>query len=297
MHEDASRPLAISQPAADAIPADDARAAAALAAGAGRRLMELRARAAADATGSLAATLGRDGDALAHGWIAGMLREARPADALLSEETEASVRDAEQARRLGAARVWIVDPLDGTREFAERRADGAWRDDFAVHVALWTRDRGLAAGAVALPARDLVLDTASPPAPPGDADAVLGGRRPLRLAVSRTRPPDMAAALGRRPGVELVPMGSTGAKVAAVILGDADAYLHAGGQYEWDNAAPVAVARAAGLAATRLDGSPVPYNQPDPWSPDLLVCHPALLAHLRRLLAEAAPDAIPGESP
>src|SRR5690606_13676774 len=185
-----------------------------------------------------------------------------------------------------AGRVWIIDPLDGTREFAERTAPaapaGAWRDDFAVHVALWERAVGLTTGAVALPARGQVrttADAAVPDAavPDGRADAVLAGERPLRLAASRSRPPAFVAELAARDDVELVPMGSAGVKVLAVADGSADAYVHGGGQYEWDSAAPVAVARSRGLVCTRLDGSPLEYNRESPWLPDLFVCPPALV--------------------
>jgi 3'(2'), 5'-bisphosphate nucleotidase len=233
--------------------------------------------------------LGAAGDAAAQAWLAGALAEYRPGDAVLSEEAR------DDAGRLSAARVWIVDPLDGTREFAEIDPDGTRRTDFAVHVALWERGRGLVAGAVSLPGRDRVLDSAtvSPVADAG-ARAVLAGERPLRIAVSRTRPPAVIGRLAGRDDVELVPMGSNGVKVIAVVEGTVDAYVHAGGQYEWDSAAPVAVARAAGLVATRLDGSAIGYNKPDPWSPDLVVCHRALVAHVHRLLAEAGPDDAPG---
>jgi 3'(2'), 5'-bisphosphate nucleotidase len=184
--------------------------------------------------------------------------------------------------------VWIIDPLDGTREFAERHADGPlvgqWRDDFAVHIALWVRGAGFAAGAVALPARGQVLTTADAPAPEHDSTAVLSGSRPLRIAASRSRPPAFVAALAERGDVELVPMGSAGVKVMAVADGTVDAYVHGGGQYEWDSAAPVAVARSRGLVCTRLDGSELEYNRESPWLPDLFVCPPALAAHVRALL-------------
>jgi 3'(2'), 5'-bisphosphate nucleotidase len=268
---------------------DDVRLAAALAEGAGRVLVALRARA---GTGDLpldGRALGAAGDAAAQAWLAAALAEHRPADAILSEEAE------QDPARLAAARVWIIDPLDGTREFAEIDPDGSRRTDFAVHVALWDRERGLVAGAVALPGRGQVFHTGSvPPATADAARAVLAGDRPVRIAASRTRPPAVVGRLAVRDDVELVPMGSNGVKVIAVVEGAVDAYIHAGGQYEWDSAAPVAVAHAAGLVATRLDGSPIEYNKPDPWSPDLLVCHAALVAHVRRLLAEAGPDDAPG---
>jgi 3'(2'), 5'-bisphosphate nucleotidase len=253
--------------------ADDTRLAASLAAGAGRILLDLRDRAGRDGIPFDGPELGRAGDAAAQAWLAAALRDARPQDAVLSEEGE---RD---DGRLAAQRVWIVDPLDGTREFAECDADAVRRTDFAVHVALWVRGRGLTAGAVGLPARNRVLDTdsiTSMPAPPAAAR--------LRIAVSRTRPPAIAQRLAERDDVELVGFGSVGVKVVAVLDGEADAYVHAGGQYEWDSAAPVAVARAAGLVATRLNGSPLDWNRPDPWQPDLFVCQPAVEARLRALL-------------
>lgn len=202
--------------------------------------------------------LGAVADRESHALLAGGLARLRPDDVLLSEE------GADPARRCAAHRVWIVDPLDGTREFVEQI-----RWDWAVHVALWAAG-DLVAGAVALPAAGVTYGTAepvtTPPAGPG----------PIRLAVSRTRPPAFAEALAAELGADLVPMGSAGAKCASVWRGEADAYVHAGGQYEWDSAAPVAVARAAGLHASRIDGGPLEYNRPDPLLPDLLVCRPEL---------------------
>jgi 3'(2'), 5'-bisphosphate nucleotidase len=263
--------------------ADDATLAATLAAGAGAVLTALRDRAGTGEVPLEGPDLGKAGDAAAQAWLAASLAACRPDDAVLSEEAE---RD---DARLAAERVWIIDPLDGTREFAERDGDGSRRWDFAVHVALWTRDDGLVAGAVALPARGEVLVSATvQPAGPERCHAVLDGTRPLRIAVSRTRPPAIVQPLAERPDVKLVPLGSNGVKVAAVVDGTVDAYVHAGGQFEWDSAAPVAVARAAGLVATRLDGSALVYNRPDPWSPDLLVCHPAIEARLRALVGPEA---------
>ena len=184
-----------------------------------------------------------------------LLREDHDGDGVLSEE---SVDD---ASRLQADRVWIIDPLDGTREFTEQG-----RTDWAVHVALWTRSDGLVAGAVALPAQGRVLSTVSPPPTPVAQD-----RRP-RIVVSRTRPPAVAHRVAEALGGELVGMGSAGAKAMAVVDGAVDAYVHSGGQYEWDSAAPVAVAVAAGLHVSRIDGSPLEYNRRDPWLPDLVVC-------------------------
>jgi 3'(2'), 5'-bisphosphate nucleotidase len=191
------------------------------------------------------------------------LQRVRPADAVLSEE------GADDLVRLAAERVWIVDPLDGTREFGE-----VGRTDWAVHVALWERGE-LTAGAVGLPAQGKVLSTATPPVSGGRAAD--SGSGPIRLLVSRSRPPEFVQRLAEHLGAELVPMGSAGAKAAAVITGEADAYVHSGGQYEWDSAAPVAVARAAGLHTSRIDGSPLVYNQADPSVPDILIS-PATLA-------------------
>jgi 3'(2'), 5'-bisphosphate nucleotidase len=183
------------------------------------------------------------------------LAKARPDDAVLSEE------GADDPVRLRSSRVWIVDPLDGTREFSELD-----REDWAVHVALW-QDGELVAGAVALPAQGITLATPTVPAPPA-APAV------PRIVVSRTRPPEVALQVRDALGGVMVEMGSAGAKVASVVQGLADVYVHAGGQYEWDSAAPVAVARAAGLYTSRIDGSPLQYNRPDPKLPDVVVCRP-----------------------
>jgi len=270
----------------------DGELAVALAEGAGAVLRGLRADVDAAGGGFVAAELKDAGDAAGQAWLAAALAHARPDDAVLSEEAK------DVGSRATADRVWIIDPLDGTREFAERFADddraGEWRDDFAVHVALWERAAGrpdgLAAGAVGLPARDAVPSTAAPGAGRSDADAVLAGRRPLRIAASRSRPPEFVRALAERSDVELVPMGSAGVKVVSVVDGTVDAYVHAGGQYEWDSAAPVAVALAAGLECTRLDGTPLVYNRQDPWLPDLFVCHPALAARLRAALTAVGVD-------
>ncbi|MGR6966241.1 inositol monophosphatase family protein [Geodermatophilus sp. URMC 61] len=216
--------------------------------------------------------LGDAGDAAAQAAITGVLTEQRPDDAVFSEEA------VDDRRRLTADRVWIVDPLDGTREYGE-----APRPDWAVHVALWAAGE-LTAAAVALPALREVLVTDPPPvvSPPAHG-------RP-RIAVSRTRPPEVAATAAAALDAELVPMGSAGWKVTAVVRGEADAYVHAGGMYQWDSAAPVAVAQAAGLTAVRLDGSPLRYNAPDPSLPDLLVCRPHLA---ERLLAAVRPGSQP----
>jgi 3'(2'), 5'-bisphosphate nucleotidase len=190
---------------------------------------------------------------------------------VLSEE------GADNPARLGARRVWIVDPLDGTREFGE-----PGRSDWAVHVALW-EDGDLTAGAVALPAQGTVLSTAEPP-PPLPEDVASTPR--LRIVVSRSRPPGFVRDISGPINAELVPLGSAGAKVAAVICGEVDAYVHGGGFYEWDTAAPVAVARAAGLHASRIDGSALAYNQPDLLMPDILVCRPAVAGILLRAIRE-----------
>jgi 3'(2'), 5'-bisphosphate nucleotidase len=204
--------------------------------------------------------LGDAGDAAAQDAILAVLSEARPDDAVFSEEA------VDDRRRLTADRVWIVDPLDGTREYD----DG--RHDWAVHVALWA-DGELAAAAVALPALgEVLLTDPAVPVPQGVPAA-----RP-RIAVSRTRPPAEADAVAAALDGDLVPLGSAGYKTVAVARGEVDAYVHAGGMYQWDSAAPVAIARAAGLLTCRLDGTPLVYNDPDPWLPDLVVC--------RRELAE-----------
>jgi len=211
------------------------------------------------------------GDRQAHEYLMAELSRRRTGDAVLSEEGEHRGSDRENAKR-----VWIVDPLDGTREYGE-----PGRTDWAVHVALW--DSGeLVAGAVALPARDLVLSTLTRSSGAVPAD---GG---IRIVTSRTRPPGFVAEVAGMVDGHLVPMGSAGAKVAAIVCGEADAYIHAGGQYEWDSAAPVAVAVAAGLHASRIDGSPLRYNQTDPKLPDLLVCRAHLADRLLAAIASAA---------
>jgi 3'(2'), 5'-bisphosphate nucleotidase len=202
-------------------------------------------------------TLGKEGDQLSHRLIMERLAARFPADRIRSEEADQSEHLASES-----GRVWIVDPLDGTREFSEGR------EDWAVHVALAV-DGEPRVGAVALPAMGVVLGTGDPPVLAAPASVP-------RLVVSRTRPPDFIPSIAERLGAVTVAMGSAGAKIAAVIRGQAEIYVHAGGQYEWDSAAPVAVALASGLHASRLDGSPLRYSQPDPWMPDLVVCHPTL---------------------
>jgi 3'(2'), 5'-bisphosphate nucleotidase len=219
------------------------------------------------------------GDKRSHDLITTMLARWRPGDAVLSEE---GVRD--DPARLDAERVWIVDPLDGTREFGELD-----RVDWAVHIGLWARGSSapsrLSAAAVALPAQHRVFGTDFPPGyPPMSASAGAAGGQ-LRIAASRTRPPAFLERICAELGATTVPMGSAGAKIVAVVTGEVDAYVHAGGQYEWDSAAPVAVATATGLHASRIDGSALEYNQADPKLPDLVVCRkdlaPRLLAALR----------------
>jgi 3'(2'), 5'-bisphosphate nucleotidase len=239
---------------------DDDDLAARIAEEAGRVLVELReAMGLDDARG-----LGAEGDRRSNELIMAALREARPGDAVLSEEGEDG---AGRPDRAGATRVWVIDPLDGTREYSEGR------DDFAVHVALVVDGLPMV-GAVALPGQGAVLVSGLR----RSRARTLAPRRegPLRIVVSRTRPPLEAERVATRLGAELVPMGSAGAKTAAVLLGTADAYVHSGGQYEWDSAAPVAVAHSYGAFAARLDGTPLTYNHPDPWLPDLLVCRPEL---------------------
>ncbi len=202
--------------------------------------------------------LGDAGDAAAQQAISAVLAAERPDDAVLSEEA------ADDERRLTADRVWIIDPLDGTREYGE-----AGRTDWAVHVALWA-DGELSSSAVALPGLGEVVVTEPAPALPARADG------PVRIAVSRTRPPAEAEDVARALDGELVPMGSAGYKVLAVVRGEVDAYVHAGGMYQWDSAAPVAVARAAGLATSRIDGAPLVYNAARLSLPDLVVCRPEM---------------------
>jgi len=228
----------------------DVRLAERLATEAGEILLGLR------SSGLTGKELGKAGDEGANGYLMRALRAARPDDGLLSEETECD------GARLAKSRVWIIDPLDGTREYGEARSD------WAVHVALAIN--GVATvGAVALPALGMTLTSGAPkPLAPTNS--------PLRMLVSRTRPAAEAVAVAEGLGAELLPMGSAGAKAMAVVRGEADIYLHTGGQYEWDNCAPVAVAQAAGLHVSRADGSPLVYNQENTYLPDLLICRPEL---------------------
>jgi len=319
------------------VTADDHTLAHELAEMAGLRLLDLRAR------GGEPDVLRKAGDRLSHEFLTRELTARRPGDVVLSEE------GADNAARLGADRVWIVDPLDGTREFGE-----PGRTDWAVHVALWDRSVGeggdLTAGAVALPAQDRVLSTAAGQRHQWSIDAVIatsmdhscrnatpanvtddeisaaaadgsavtetdemagadgvartsaasendvagagedssarGASGRLRIVVSRTRAPQLVRNISDLIGADLVPMGSAGAKVAAVIGGEVDAYVHGGGFYEWDTAAPVAVARAAGFHASRIDGSALAYNQADLLMPDILVCRPAVAGVLLSAIRE-----------
>lgn len=228
---------------------DDAALAAHLAQEAGRLLREVQA-----GSGLAGKALGDAGDAAANRFLCDAIRTARPQDGLLSEEEK------DNPARLSQSRVWIVDPVDGTREYSEARSD------WAVHVALAV-DGVPVTGAVALPGLDggVVLRSDQP--------------RPLqpmaqspRFLVSRTRPPRIAEAVAAALGGDLVAMGSAGAKAMAVVRGEAEVYLHAGGQYEWDSCAPVAVALAHGLHASRIDGTPLVYNRADTYMPDLLIC-------------------------
>jgi 3'(2'), 5'-bisphosphate nucleotidase len=227
----------------------DAELAAHLAACAGRLLIEVRASGMFEGK-----ALGKAGDQVANQFLVHALRAARPGDGLLSEES----KDTDE--RLAKSRVWIVDPVDGTREYGEERAD------WAVHVGLAV-DGVAAIGAVALPGLEggIVVRSDRPGALPQRSG-------PPRLLVSRTRPAAEALAVARTLGGELVEMGSAGAKAMAVVLGQAEIYLHSGGQFEWDSCAPVAVARAHGLHTSRIDGSPLVYNRRDTYMPDLLIC-------------------------
>jgi 3'(2'), 5'-bisphosphate nucleotidase len=241
--------LALPEPP-DEVAADDDLLSAWTATVAGERLEDLRGQ------GLEGRALKDAGDALGHRILMTLLARYRPDDAVLSEEGK------DDKARLTSNRVWIVDPLDGTREYSEPP-----RDDWAVHVALW-RDGDLVAGAVAQPGMSTTFSTADPPVVPPRT-----GARP-RIAVSRTRPPDFVHALAESIDADLVAMGSAGAKVISVVRDVTDIYVHAGGQYEWDSAAPVVVARAAGLFASRADGASLAYNQDEVWLPDLLVCRP-----------------------
>lgn len=242
--------------------AEDAALASALATGAGDLLVRLR------GSGLEGDDLRHAGDRQSNDFLLAALTTHRPDDSVLSEEA------VDDRTRLQADRVWIVDPLDGTREFGL-----PGRADWAVHVALWERGREITAAAVALPAQGRVYSTVDATSPGATLRA-----QPIIL-VSDSRPPAFAPALAEAVGGRVQSMGSAGAKAMAVRQGDADAYVHAGGQREWDSAAPVGVLLAAGFHATRLDGSPLRYNQPDPYLPDLLLCRTELGAPLLAALA------------
>jgi len=251
----------------------DARLAADLAQRAGAVLLDLRTR-----SGLTGRDLGKRGDADSNVFLLQELAAARPDDAVLSEES------ADSPARLSANRVWIIDPLDGTREYGL-----PGRDDWAVHVALWERGAGIAAAGI----------TAAAVAQPGlgvvyASDSTQSGRSErdrLCFLVSDSRPPQWAIPVADRLRADLTPMGSAGAKAMAVVRGDADAYLHGGGQWEWDSAAPVGVAQSAGLHASRIDGRPLQYNSAHPYLPDLLICRADLAEPLLRAIAAVAEPA------
>lgn len=245
---------------------NDVKFAVALAGGAGAVLERVRAE--ASGRGIDGSELKDLGDRAAQDYLAAELSRWRPDDAVLSEEAD------DDGARVERGRVWIIDPLDGTREYSEHRGD------WAVHVALWEAGE-LSAGAVALPGLGAVLDSGPADVAPGETPG-----QGIRIAVSRTRAPAIVDRVARQLGATLLPMGSAGYKICAVIRGEADAYLHAGGQYEWDSAAPVAVARARGLHASRIDGTELRYNQRDPYLPDLLVCKPYLAQRILDIIAE-----------
>ena len=239
----------------------DEALAARLASAAGEILLALQAH--GDLDGK---ALGQAGDAAANAMLCRELRAARPDDGLLSEEEK------DNEARCDQRRVWIVDPLDGTREYGEGRSD------WAVHVAL-AIDGVAAVGAVALPGLGITLTSGAPlPLRPANT--------PPKMLVSRTRPAAEAVHVAEALGADLLPMGSAGAKAMAVVRGDADIYLHTGGQYEWDNCAPVAVAAAAGLHVSRADGSPLRYNNSNPYLPDLLICRKDVAEQALRYAAE-----------
>lgn len=247
----------VSDPDDVATPADH-RLAETLATEAGELLVAVR----RDLAGWPPSVLGAEADRAANRYLLDALSRERPGDPVLSEEEFEHPGAID--RRLTSRRAWIVDPLDGTREYSNPP-----RTDWAVHVALAV-DGIPVVGAVALPALGVTYSTAAPPPPPPPHDG------PMRIVVSRTRPPAQARFLAERIGAQLLPLGSAGAKAMAVVRGEADAYLHAGGQHEWDSCAPVAVASAAGLWCSRIDGSPLRYNRADTWLPDLVIARPEL---------------------
>lgn len=242
----------------------DDHLAARIAEAAGEILLSLRGE------GRLTGTdLGKAGDEAANAMLIRELKAARPNDAILSEEEKDS------ADRLEYSRVWIIDPLDGTREYGEGRSD------WAVHVAL-AIDGAPVIGAVALPALGVVLNSAAPP-------LLSSVSTPPKMLISRTRPAAEAIYVAEKLGADLLPMGSAGAKAMAVVRGEAEIYLHTGGQFEWDNCAPAAVALAAGLHVSRVDGSPLRYNNRDTYLPDLLICRQEYADDVLRLAAGYSP--------
>ena len=251
----------------------DARLAARLATEAGHLLVRVRDE--LTRAGAPAWQVMDTGDLASHRFIAQALADSRPDDAVLSEE------GLEDPRRFVTDRVWIVDPLDGTSEFGE---DG--RHDWAVHIALWDADH-LAAGAVSIPVLGVTFCTDPPPVIP------VSSRTRVRLVTSRTRNPYVAVLVARALGAEAVRLGSAGAKAMAVVSGEADIYVHDGGMYQWDSAAPAAVAQAAGLHVSRIDGSPMVFNEPDPWLPDLLICRPELAEPALKALRDGHRNAWP----
>ena len=254
------------------LPAEtDAQLAARLAVEAGHLLVEVRDE--LTRAGAPAWQVMDTGDLVSHRFIVKALADARPSDAVLSEE------GLEDPRRFVTDRVWIVDPLDGTSEFGE---DG--RDDWAVHVALWNADH-FAAGAVSIPALGMVFGTDPPPVVPASA------RTRPRLVTSRSRNPYVAVIVARALNADAVRLGSAGAKAMAVVSGEADIYVHDGGMYQWDSAAPAAVALAAGLHVSRIDGTPMVFNDADPWLPDLLICRPELAEPVLEALRQGRREA------
>lgn len=250
---------------------EDAELARTVAQGAGQLLLELR-----ESYGEIepddkerANALRKEGDRASHEYIAAALSAARPDDAVLSEE------GADSDVRLSASRVWIVDPLDGTYEYGQNRAD------FAVHIVLWNTEgqARLEAGVVDLPAQGLTRSVL-------DLDPQLGElptNRPIRIVASRSRPPatlaqtvhhlsgSLSEAGITHEGVEVVDVGSVGAKVNEILSGRAEAYIHDTGFYEWDVAAPLNVAHHYGLHAEHIDGQPVVFNQMPPYVNNLVV--------------------------
>ncbi len=251
-----------------AVTHDDHLEAARIATAAGELLLSIRDE--LTSRGADSQELKDEGDQRSHDFIMEELRRVRPDDAILSEEGK------DDLARLDAARIWIVDPVDGTREFSEPP-----RTDWAVHVAMVV-DGTPVVGAVALPALGVTLSTADPVSMPEE------GATPPRMIVSRSRPPAAATVVAGQLGADLVEMGSAGAKAMSVVRGESEMYAHSGGQYEWDSCAPVAVALAAGLHCSRIDGSELTYNHENPYLPDLLICRPEYATAALEALASVA---------